>query len=105
MRIRIAAIVAIASFGAVAAPTMYPVPTGAAEVGHVALQPGIAEQDHFFLAEKYPGASAMEHYSKVFSKWRPCYWNERGWSSFSDASGSEPRFIHRFVRHWVSPNN
>ena len=84
---------------------MYPVPERALDVEHVVLQPGIIEQDHFFLSEKYPGASAVDHYRKVFSKWRLCFWDDRGWSSFGDASGRERRFIHQFVRHWVSPRN
>ena len=105
MRILIAAVAILAIFPAEAAQTTYPVPKGASEVGHVALQPGAAEQDHFFLVEKYPGSSAMDHYRKVFAKWRPCYWNEREWSSFADAAGPKPQFIHRLVRHWASAAN
>lgn len=105
MRTLITAVTMLTSLSAQGAHTAYPVPKGASEIGHVILQPGVAEQDHFFFAEKYPGSSAMDHYHRVFAKWRPCYWNEREWSSFSDLSGPKPQLIHRFVRHWASPAN
>jgi len=105
MRFLIAAVTILVAVSAEATPTTYPVPKGASEIGHATLQAGVAEQDHFFLIEKYPGSSAMEHYRAVFAKWRPCYWKEREWSSFADAAGSAPQFVHRLVRHWVSPRN
>lgn len=101
--VAIAMTVVVSTAGAV--QTMYPLPSGATNVGHVALEPGTIEQDHFLVAEKYPGSSAMDHYGKVFSKWRSCYWNDRGWYSFGDASGEKPQFVHQLVRHWVSPRN
>jgi hypothetical protein len=83
----------------------FPVPSGAIEPEHVTLQPGIASQDHFFLNEKYPGSSALVHYARVFSKWKPCFWPERDWERIPDASGHSPRLLHRRVRFWVAPSN
>jgi hypothetical protein len=99
----VVAIVAAAT--AVAADTMYPVPKGALEVGHVALQPGVYEEDHFFLTEQYPGTSALKHYASIFSRWRSCHGTDDGWQSFPDASGSEHLFVHQLIRHWVNPHN
>jgi len=95
----------VAAATAVAAETMYPVPNGALEVGHVALQPGVYEEDHFFVTEQYPGTSALKHYASIFSHWRACHGAGDEWQSFADASGSEPHFIHQLIRHWVSPHN
>ena len=90
---------------AASAEAMYPVPSGATNVRHVALQPGVYEQDHFFLAERYPGTAAIEHYAAILSQWRHCYIPDRQWESFPDASGAEHRTIHQLTRHWISPNN
>jgi hypothetical protein len=86
-------------------PLLFPVPSGAIEAEHVTLQPGIASQDHFFLNEKFPGSSALTHYARVFSKWRPCFWPEREWETIGDASTKPPRSLHRRVRFWVEPSN
>ena len=86
-------------------PLRFPVPTGALEPEHVALQPGLAEQDHFFLNEKYPGSSALTHYARIFSKWRPCYWPQRDWETVPDASSDPARLLHRRVRFWAAPTN
>jgi hypothetical protein len=86
-------------------PLRFPLPKGALEPGHVALQPGLAEQDHFFLNEKYPGSSALSHYARIFSKWRACYWPQRDWETIPDASSDPARLLHRRVRFWVAPTN
>jgi hypothetical protein len=99
----VVAIVAAAT--AVAADTMYPVPKGATEVRHVALQPGVYEQDSFFLTERYPGTSALKHYAQIFSRWRSCHGTDDGWQSFGDASQPERVFIHQLIRHWVNSQN
>lgn len=83
---------------------MYSVPDGASEIGHVALQAGVYEQDHFFLAERYPRTTAVEHYSALFAAWRPCNATD-DWDSYPDVSGAEPRFVHQLIRHWVNPQN
>ena len=83
----------------------FPVPPGALEAAHVTLQAGVASQDSFFIHEKFPGSSALTHYERVFSDWRSCYWDERGWDTVPDASVTPPRLIHRRVRFWVAPTN
>ena len=93
------AVAIVAAATAVAAETMYPVPKGALEVGHVALQPGVYEEDHFFLTEQYPRTSALTHYASIFSRWHSCHGAGDEWQSFADASGSEPLFIHQLIRH------
>ena len=98
-----ATIATVFTASALASGTMSPVPKGASEVGHVVLTPGVAEQDHFFLSEKYPGTTAHEHYERMFRGWRPCYWNQRGWNKFGDATSNV--YIHEAVRFWVNPNN
>jgi hypothetical protein len=100
-------VLAIASFlnVASAATPMFQVPKGALEAEHITLQPGVAWQDHFFLKEKYPGSSALEHYSRAFFDWRSCFWAKRDWESILDASSGSVRQLHRRVRFWVSPTN
>jgi hypothetical protein len=103
---RLSMLVAVlVSAAAFAADTMYPVPTGAIDVGHHVLQPGVYEEDHFFLTERYPGNSALTHYEDVFSHWQSCHGPSEGWQSFGDASGSEKVFIHQLLRYWVNPQN
>jgi hypothetical protein len=88
-----------------AATPMFQVPKGALEAEHVTLQSGVAWQDHFFLKEKYPGSSALDHYSQVFSDWRSCFWTNRDWESVLDGSSGSIRQLHRRVRFWASPTN
>jgi hypothetical protein len=87
-----------------ASPMMYPVPSNAIDPGHTVIAPNVSEQDHFFLNEKYPSSSAVEHYNRVFSGWRACF-GEKQWSSFGDRSSGEERFIHQLTRHWVNAAN
>jgi hypothetical protein len=95
----------LASSVAMTAETMFPVPQGATEIGHVVLQPGADEEDHFFLTERYPGAPAVKHYSAFFSQWSSCDASKVGWDSFADASRPEPRFVHQLARYWVNQRN
>ena len=117
----------LGSATAVAAETMYPVPKGAVEVGHEVFQPGVYEEDHFFLNEHYPGGTAQKHYATVFSGWRSCQdGNYDGWRTVPSPSGPGPQplydgwsfpvpsgpapqhlhvFLHNLIRYWVSPEN
>jgi len=67
------------------AQAMFPVPTGALELRHVAMQPGVYEQDSFVLDQPYPSTSALEHYERVFSKWQSCSSNGKKWQTFGGA--------------------
>jgi hypothetical protein len=87
---------------AAAAELMFALPKGAIDASHVVLQPVTAEQDYFWLNDAYPSSSAMDHYTRVFAKWRPCRGSENGWSSFGDHSGLTDQFVHQYVRHWLS---
>jgi hypothetical protein len=90
---------------ALSTQTMFPVPKGALAPSHVVITPGVSEQDHFSLNERFPGTSAIEHYRGLFAAWRPCTWATAGWSSFGDLSQGDKRFIHQFARHWVNRAN
>jgi hypothetical protein len=84
---------------------MFPVPKSAIEPGHVVIAPGVSEQDHFWLNEKYPSSSALEHYRRIFSGWRHCVTRDEGWESFGDQSGGREKFVHQRLRHWVNSSN
>jgi hypothetical protein len=84
---------------------MYPVPTGAIDAVHDVLQTNVHEQDSFWLIQKYPSSTAVEHYQRVFAGWRNCYGPEREWWSFGDHSTGEDRFIHQLLRHWLNAAN
>jgi hypothetical protein len=104
---RVLAIVA-ASWGIAAlgqTKPMFPLPDGASDVRHVAMQPGTYEQDSFVLQRVYPSVEAMEHYQRVFAQWRACASADPQWLSYGDVSGSEPRFRHQLMRHWVNGSN
>jgi hypothetical protein len=90
---------------ATAAELMYPLPKGAVEIGHVAIQPHVYEEDHFRLNERFPGTSAVQHYSAIFAGWRACRGSDRGWVTFPDASGTAPQFVHQLLRFWVNAKN
>lgn len=101
----IAVLLTYASAVVGASASMFPLPSGAVDVGHVVLQPGVGEQDYFWFNEPYPGTTAMDHYAKVFSKWRLCRgWNE-AWSSYGDVAGGRNSFVHQLVKHWTNPSN
>jgi hypothetical protein len=89
---------------ATAAP-MYPLPSKAREAEHHSLQPGVYEQDSFWVEEAYPSTSVLDHYDKVFAEWLTCRSSDTGWLSFDDASNGEVRRIHRLTRFWVNRAN
>jgi hypothetical protein len=84
---------------------MYPVPPGAVGVSHDVLQPKVHEQDSFWLDERFPSSSAVEHYQRIFSGWRTCYGSDRNWWSYGDRSSGEERVIHQLSRHWLNAAN
>lgn len=84
---------------------MYPLPKGADRPGHVVISQGVAEQDYFWLKAPYPTTPAVTHYTKVFSTWKQCGSPEKGWDSFGDVSSGQNRYLHQFVRYWISPTN
>jgi hypothetical protein len=88
-----------------AAGTMFAVPEGATKVGHVVLQSGVAEEDHFLLTEKYPGSAAADHYSRILSSWRPCTAKQTQWTSFGDINDGKEQTVHELSRHWVNKAN
>jgi hypothetical protein len=90
---------------AIDAQTMLPVPTGATEVRHTVLQPGIYEQDSFVLSEAYPGETALQHYGRVLQAWQACPRDAAKWQAFADGSGPEPRYHHQLIRHFVNSTN
>ena len=90
---------------ATAGKTMFPVPTGAEKPDHVVLSPRIAEQDYFWMKADYPSTPALEHYAKIFANWRKCGTPEKGWDGYGDLSSGQNRYVHNFVRYWVSPAN
>jgi hypothetical protein len=87
------------------APTMFPLPPGAERPGHVVLHPSIAEQDFFWMKVPYPSTPALDHYDRVFSKWHQCSSPDPGWVSYGDLADGANRFLHNFVRYWISPQN
>ena len=99
LRLIVTAVLSIAS-SASGAPLMFPVPTGAIEPEHVVVVPGVSEQDHFWLKEKYPATSALSHYKKVLADWRYCPAREGGWQSFGDQSPAQ--HVHQQMHHWVN---
>lgn len=101
-----AAITAALVFAPIAeAQTMFLVPTGATEVRHTALQPGVYEQDSFVLLEPYPSTAALEHYRRVLQGWTPCPRSGATWQTFGVGTGAEPRYRHQLMQHWVNATN
>lgn len=92
---------------ALAAPAnmMFPLPQGATKPDHVVLSPRIAEQDYFWMKADYPATPALEHYSKLFAGWTECGDPAKGWDGHGDLSNGNNRYLHNFVRHWISPAN
>jgi len=89
----------------IAAPAMFPLPKNAFAPGHTVLEPSVAEEDYFWVNEKYPSTSAFDHYGRLFAKWHECVAKEKGWGSFGDVSDGQDSFIHQRVRFWVTPKN
>jgi hypothetical protein len=90
----------ILAFGA---STMFPLPKNAVDVHHVVISPEVSEEDYFWVSEKYPASSAIDHYKRVFSKWRSCNGMEKNdWALFGDWSKGEGQFIHQRMLQWVN---
>jgi hypothetical protein len=100
-----AALLSDSAVGAAENALMFPVPKGAEKAAHVVLVPGVAEQDYFWITAEYPATPALEHYSKLFSGWKQCGDPSKGWDGYGDMSHGNNRYLHNFVRHWVSPAN
>jgi hypothetical protein len=84
---------------------MFPIPAGAEKPAHVAMSPGVYEQDYFWIKAEYPATPALSHYEKVFAGWQRCRGKQEGWDGYGDISTAEHRYLHHFVRYWVSPRN
>ena len=84
---------------------MFPVAKSAEQLGHVVLQPSIAEQDHYSVNAEFPSTTVLDHYDKVFAKWVSCKTADSGWISYGDLSSGSGRFIHNNVKYWVSKDN
>jgi hypothetical protein len=84
---------------------MFPVPPGAESPSHIALSPGVGEQDYFWLNAPFPETPALPHYSQIFSDWVECKPWRPGWDGYGDASNEAKRYVHRFARHWISKAN
>jgi hypothetical protein len=95
----------IVANAAVAAPTMFPIPTGAEKPGHVVLSPGTAEQDYFFMKAQFPETPALSHYAKIFADWVPCKPWAPDWDGYGDAANGANRYVHHFVRYWITTDN
>ena len=98
-------ILAVAPFQLAAGQLMFPLPEGATGATHMVLASDGAEEDYFWLNEKYPSFTALTHYSSVFSGWRQCYGKAREWRSFPDQQTGEDLYVHLLVRHWVNKAN
>jgi hypothetical protein len=84
---------------------MFPLPAGAERSAHVTMSPGTYEQDYFWIKAEYPATPALSHYEKVFARWRRCRSKQEGWDGYGDMSTAEHRYLHNFVRYWISPGN
>jgi hypothetical protein len=84
---------------------MFPVPAAAEKPQHVVMSPGTYEQDYFWIKAQYPATPALSHYEKIFAKWRKCRGKQEGWDGYGDISGTDPRYVHNFLRYWVSLKN
>jgi hypothetical protein len=100
----ICAVFASSAFAA-SGKMMFPVPEGASKPDHVVLSPRIAEQDYFWMKAEYPGTPALDHYTKLFAGWTPCGDPAKGWDGYGDMSDGQNRYLHNFVRYWISPAN
>jgi hypothetical protein len=96
---------ALASPSALSGQFLFPVPTNAMAPEHGVLQPSVAEQDYFWVDEKYPASSALAHYRKVLSNWLECSGPSTDWSSYGDLSKDDERFVHARSAYWVSGDN
>jgi hypothetical protein len=85
--------------------TMYPVPADALNVDHAVSDPGWGAEDFFWLHEPYPGTSALVHYRKIFTGWRPCF-SKKEWFVRQNVAHSEGKdntvYVHQIMEHWVN---
>ena len=88
----------------IAAPTRYPIPSGATAIRHLRITDTGGEQDYFEIRLEYPSTLILDHYRKVFSRWTECK-PPKTWQSFGDITGPSPRFIHQLLSQWVSADN
>lgn len=84
---------------------MFPVPSSAKGPRHIYLQDSAGEQDYFSIRLAYPSTRVLEHYQTVLQAWVTCQPSRPEWQSFEDATGSQPRFLHQLIRHWISRDN
>jgi hypothetical protein len=96
---------AMAPLHLAAEQSMFPLPEGAIGATHIVLGADGAEQDYFWIKEKYPSFTALTHYSAVFSGWRQCYGIAREWRSFPEQQTGADLYVHLLVRHWVNKAN
>ena len=101
----LATLLAVQVAGASDKKTIFPVPTGAEKPAHVVLSPRVAEQDYFWMKAEYPATPALDHYKKLFANWQQCGMPEKGWDGYGDMSNGQNRYLHNFVRYWISPAN
>jgi hypothetical protein len=89
-----------------ASQVTYPLPSGARDVEHSAIQAKANEQVAFWIQETFPSTSVVQHYERIFAGWPSCRQKGGGaWQSFPDSSRGPQVFVHEFARYWVSPNN
>ena len=103
MKAALVLVLGIAGCGEPSEPVAFPKPADATEAQR--FPRGEGHQDSFVLMRQYPAADVIDHYSKVFTSWTPCYWNQRGWDGHPDVSGNSPKYVHRIARFWVRGDN
>lgn len=84
---------------------MFPPAPGAIDATHISLQPGVSEQDSYWVRSKYPEATTVDHYAQLLKDWRRCKTSQPGWTSFGNVSSSPPKFIHQQLHYWASTAN
>jgi hypothetical protein len=85
--------------------TMFPVPKGAFDVGHVTIRESGARQDHYSIKLPYPSDAILEHYRKVLGKsWEECIWGQgkSEWWGYGDTSNGNSRYVHQREVVWVN---
>ena len=87
------------------APPMYPLPPSARDPEHHSLQPGIWEQDSFWMEEAYPATSVVDYYGHLFVGWLPCRRDGNEWQSYEDLRSGDSVLVHEFVTGWISSTN
>ena len=83
--------------------TAFPLPPDVVEAGHVELAGGTL-QDYFWIETPFPSTPALPHYEQVFAKWSTCL-PLRGWHVVGESPQRQDHYLHKFQRHWISPDN